>query len=109
MPAAAKVTSPSQFSAPSSPETTGKATKPGDAVAGEGRTSEPANGSTNPALGELLSAVPGETPAISSGREVWPTRWLLSIPVYLLVVFLLLVANVVLTTRPGVVTCDSQP
>jgi hypothetical protein len=109
MPATAKVILPSQLSTPSLPETTGKATKPGNAVAGEGRTNESASGSTIPSLGELLSAIPGEPPAISAGREVWPTRWMLSIPIYLLIVFLLLVANVVLTTRPGVVTCDSQP
>ena len=51
--------------------------------------------------------VAGDPPKLTE-KAVWPARWLLSLPLYLGAVFLLLVANVVLTTRPGVVTRDSQ-
>jgi hypothetical protein len=60
-------------------------------------------------FGELLSPIPGaDRPAVSNGKEVWPPSWALSVPFYLLAVFILLVTNVVLTTRPGVVTHDSR-
>ena len=50
---------------------------------------------------------PVSPPAIQN-HGVWPAGWVLSIPLYLVAVFILLVANVVLTVRPGVVTHDSQ-
>lgn len=55
----------------------------------------------------LISPITGAAPTIQQ-KNVWPAGWALWGPVYLTAVFLLLVANVVLTTRPGVVTHDSQ-
>jgi hypothetical protein len=57
--------------------------------------------------GELVEPFAGPGPLYIQ-KTVWPARWMLSLPLYLAAVFLLLVANVVLTTRPGVVTHDSQ-
>jgi hypothetical protein len=56
---------------------------------------------------ELVAPIGGVAPEFKE-KAVWPARWMLSLPLYLGAVFLLLVANVVLTTRPGVVTHDSQ-
>jgi hypothetical protein len=58
--------------------------------------------------GEIISPFAGEAPAFRTIKTIWPARWMLSLPLYLTAIFLLLVANVVLTTRPGVVTHDSQ-
>ena len=57
--------------------------------------------------GEVVSPVSGSTPEIRV-KSVWPARWILSVPLYLAAIFVLLVANVALTTRPGVVTHDSK-
>jgi hypothetical protein len=109
-----RVQPPSKVDSPRPPaqaltDSRGKSADVGNtANPGASRVGELPNDSKHPSLGELLSAVPGEPPTISNSKEVWPTRWVLSIPIYLVVVFLLLVANVVLTTRPGVVTHDSQ-
>jgi hypothetical protein len=59
-------------------------------------------------VGELVAPFQGPPPTIEPARDVWPERWMLSIPFYLAGIFLLLVTNVVLTTRPGVVTKDSE-
>lgn len=59
-------------------------------------------------VGELISPLTNSVPSILYGKEVWPARWVTLVPLYLALLFLLLVANVVLTTRPGVVTQDSQ-
>jgi len=56
---------------------------------------------------ELVIPVGGAAPELND-KAVWPARWMLSLPLDLGAVFLLLVVNVVLTTRPGVVTHDSQ-
>jgi hypothetical protein len=58
-------------------------------------------------LGELVSPFDGAATSISEGKQAWPATWILSLPLYLLALFLLLVAQVVLTTRPGVETHDS--
>jgi len=58
-------------------------------------------------LGELISPIGGTSPSISEGKNAWPSTWILSLPLYFLALFLLLVAQVVLTTRPGVETHDS--
>jgi len=60
-----------------------------------------------PILGELIAPFVGAEPSISEGKQAWPAAWMLSLPLYLLAMFLLLVAQVVLTTRPGVETHDS--
>jgi KAP-like P-loop domain-containing protein len=57
--------------------------------------------------GEVVLPVSGPAPKITL-KGAWPARWILSLPLYLAAVFLLLVADVALTTRPGVVTHDSQ-
>jgi hypothetical protein len=59
-------------------------------------------------LGELVSPFAGPPFQLEPAKDVWPPRWILSVPFYLAGIFLLLVANVVLTTRPGVVTKDSE-
>jgi hypothetical protein len=56
---------------------------------------------------ELVAPVGGAALEFKE-KAVWPARWMLSLPLYVGAVFLLLVANVVLTTRPGLVTHDSQ-
>jgi len=57
--------------------------------------------------GEVVSPASGSAPEIRV-RSIWPARWILSLPLYLAALFVLLVTNVVLTTRPGVVTHDSK-
>jgi hypothetical protein len=58
--------------------------------------------------GELVAPLGEPPPSYHPGQGAWPARWMLSAPFYLVGIFLLLVANIVLTTRPGVVTEDSQ-
>jgi hypothetical protein len=80
--------------------------------------SNPASKSTTVTQGEastkttttgiLVSAVDAPKPTIAGPKAVWPASWVMSLPLYLIALFLLLVANVVLTTRQGVVTHDSQ-
>jgi hypothetical protein len=62
---------------------------------------------STPVRGDLISAFDGAAPSILEGKQAWPATWILSLPLYLLALFLLLVAQVVLTTRPGVETHDS--
>src|SRR5262249_32345276 len=71
------------------------------------RSKDASLGSESHAVAQLVSVVTGPNPIISS-KGVWPADWVLSVPFYLVLVFLLLVANVVLTIRPGVVTHDSK-
>jgi KAP family P-loop domain len=71
------------------------------------KPSSPAKANPVEPAGELVEPVAGPAPLYMQ-KTVWPAHWMLSLPLYLAAVFLLLVANVVLTTRPGVVTHDSQ-
>lgn len=57
--------------------------------------------------GELV-APSGIAWKYSAGREAWPARWILSVPFYFVGICLLLLANLALTIRPGVVTKDSK-
>jgi hypothetical protein len=59
--------------------------------------------------GTTVNPIGGPPPTYTAGRDAWPARWILSVPFYFVGICLLLVANVALTTRPGVVTKDSQP
>ena len=92
--------------------------KTGDEAAQTPVTSDPAKDSASRAeasppvrspadLGVVVSDVGAPDPSIKPARPTWPARWVLSIPLYLIAVFLLLAAQVVLTTRPGVQTTDS--
>jgi len=63
---------------------------------------------TSEKSGVLVSQEAGPAPSFQPGKTIWPVRWVLSLPFYGAALFLLLVANIVLTTRPGVVTKDSQ-
>jgi len=59
--------------------------------------------------GQLVLPVAASSPTYVPGQDIWPARWLLSTPFYFVGIFVLLAANVALTTRPGVVTHDSKP
>jgi hypothetical protein len=75
---------------------------------------KPANVRSNPSElsttdGTPVNPIGGLAPKYTAGRDAWPARWILCVPFYFVGICLLLVANVALTTRPGVVTKDSQP
>jgi hypothetical protein len=59
------------------------------------------------AAGQIVRPVAGPAATITK-PAVWPAPWVFAVPLYLAAVFLLMVANLVLTTRPAVVTHDSQ-
>ena len=88
--------------------------KPGSGATSAGQTKPPVTQSAVDAQPsklerktEIVTPLAGNPPKLNE-KAVWPARWMLSLPLYLGAVFLLLVGNVVLTTRPGVVTHDSQ-
>lgn len=72
-----------------------------DAVLGRSR------GPITASDGELISPISGSGSTITPGKPIWPALWVLSLPMYMAGLFILLVANVVLTARPGIVTHDS--
>jgi hypothetical protein len=63
---------------------------------------------TSTRMGMVVSPVAAPDPSILPTRSPWPARWILSLPLYVIAIFVLLAANVVLTTRSGVVTHDSK-
>jgi len=94
------------------PETTAPPAA-GSKVSAEPRAGPAATAKASPSpkraeVGELVLPVGASEPKLSPAKAVWPVPWVFSLPLGLVAVFLLLVANVVLTTRPGVVTHDSQ-
>jgi len=89
------------------PSGTTAATGPATAAA-TGDVAKPAQLKVIPEQPVLIANSSGHKPAITPGKTALPPRWTLSVPFYLVAVFLLLVANVILTTRPGVETHDSQ-
>ena len=96
-----KTQSPSNANPATLPtESGGAATKPGSTSTTELKDSKHG--------GELIVPFGGPAPSVKDTKNAWPARWILSVPLYLAGLFLLLVTNVVLTTRPGVVTRDSK-
>lgn len=92
--------------APSSVATTGTERA---ADGGTATSVKPSGTGSVPALVDSFEAVSsGPVPEIRSGHESRLPGWVLFSPVYLIVVFLLLTLQVVLTTRPGLQTRDSD-
>ena len=78
------------------------------APAKESKTAPVAEVNAEKPVGELVAPFSGPAPVFTEGKAAWPARWMLSLPLYLAALFLLLITNIVLTTRPGVQTRDSQ-